>query len=80
MSEKTQIDAFSELVRAVSAAGTPGSVEDVEAMYAIIAKIAVDEYKKIEADKLDAYEKRTMVIERLAMALEHYNEQKFHTT
>ena len=76
MSEKTQIDAFSELVRAVSAAGTPGSVE---AMYAIIAKIAVDEYKKIEADKLDAYEKRTMVIERLAMALEHYNEQKFHT-
>jgi hypothetical protein len=33
-----------------------------------------------EAERVSQYEKRTMILERLAMALEHYNEQKFHTT
>jgi len=49
-----------------------------------LAYIAMEREKlasreKHEAEMRELYEKRTMVMERLASALEHRNEQEFHT-
>jgi hypothetical protein len=40
---------------------------------------AVSAWRKVKAEEAILYEKRTEVMERMSMALEHYNEKKFHS-
>jgi hypothetical protein len=42
-------------------------------------EVALDKHFKLEERRLELYEKRTMMIEKIAMALEYQNERKFHT-
>jgi hypothetical protein len=52
-----------------------------EGVFAIAKAIdsAVAAWQKVKAEEAILYEKRTAMIEKMAMALEHYNEQKFHS-
>jgi len=40
---------------------------------------ALSTWQKVKSEEAILYEKRTEVMERMAMALEHYNEKKFHS-
>jgi hypothetical protein len=40
---------------------------------------AVSVWRKVKAEEAILYEKRTAIFERLAMALEHDNEKKWHS-
>jgi hypothetical protein len=46
---------------------------------AIAIRHAVSVWQKVKEEEAILYEKRTAMIEKMAMALEHYNEQKFHS-
>jgi hypothetical protein len=52
-----------------------------EGVFAIAKAIddAVKVWKEVKTEEAILYEKRTAMIEKMAMALEHYNEQKFHS-
>jgi hypothetical protein len=69
------VKAWSELLFSVIDKAT----EPLKLMAIAIAASNDDENRR-EKERLWQYEKRTMVLERIADALGHYNEQKFHTT
>jgi cytochrome c-type biogenesis protein CcmH/NrfG len=58
----------------------PVTFSDFLDAYIRISREKMAAEQKREDLRVELYEKRTMVLERLADAVGHYNEQQFHTT
>jgi len=61
------------LLRAVAEKGASEFANAIAIYYAVAA------WQKVKAEEAILYEKRTQVMERMAMALEHDNEKKWHS-